>query len=177
MRRSRIKVTANLSATRRPANKSSGDSQNATTNGGESTNDDVNSQHQQITTDEVSLPQSVDLKSPTESKKNDCASILSENSSSLNEKSFEVDPVAAGNDPNVITKDSQEVTSHSNEPVTFKTPLQMPRAENDSSGISAQASTSSNKFRRFKIAPRLNTSRNVTKFQVNLHFLRSTSVI
>ena len=166
MRRSRIKVTANLSTTRRSTNKSSGDSQNSTTNGGESTNDDVNSQQQQKPTDEIPHPQSVDLKLQSESKKNDCASILSENSSSLNE----AEPVAAENDPNVIAKDSHEVTTHSNEPATFKTPLQMPRAESDSSGSSAQASTSSNKFRRFKIAPRLNTSRNVTKFQVNFSF-------
>ena len=164
-----------MSATRRSANKSSGDTQNSTITAGESTSEDVNSQHQQVDTNEVSQPQSVDLKSPTKSNEKDCASILSENSSSLNENLFEPDLTTAGNDPDVASKELRETTTLSNEPATFKTPLQMPRVENDSPGTSAQASTSSNKFRRFKIAPRLNTSRSVTKFQVNFHFSYSTA--
>lgn len=47
-----------------------------------------------------------------------------------------------------------------NETGTFKTPLQLPRNENESSGLPA------GKARRFKVAPRLNALRNVHKFQV-----------
>lgn len=59
--------------------------------------------------------------------------------------------------------------------ITFKAPLQMPRNEHS---VSSSIPQSSDKFRRFKIAPRLNTSRSViAKSHVSrfFHFLLSKS--
>jgi hypothetical protein len=167
-------VTANLSAARRSTNKTSADSKNATKESElesqNSNGNDVNSNSLPKTVAEVTQEESSDFKSPTKTRGNDCASIASEKFVSLNEKSLESDPAGNQNDPEINSNDFPADLSQSNQSATFKTPLQMPRAENDSSGTSAQASTSSNKFRRSKIAPRLNTSRKLTKSQVNFSF-------
>lgn len=170
MRRARIKVTANLSASRRTANKTSVDTQNASKEiDNEITKtqeNDVNSQSQSETTAGLSQIHSIDVKSSIDTTLNDCASNHDENFPKLTEKSTEARPATPESAQKKLTSD---IEARPDESSTFKTPMQMPRAEIDSSGTlsSSQPSTSSNKFRRFKIAPRLNTSRNVVKLQVS----------
>lgn len=184
MRRARIKVTANLSATRRTANKTNADKQNATKEtdneiDSKSQENNVNSPSQPETTVEISQPLTNEGKSSIDSTAIDCASSPSENFLKLNEKSSESDPVTAESAQKQLTSDTEAQPSPQNEPSTFKTPMQMPRAEIDSAGTSSssQPSTSSSKFRRFKIAPRLNTSRNVAKPQVSFNSTHFTTFL
>lgn len=162
MRRARIKPVANLAATRRSASKCSSD---ALTPAKEK---DIQSQKSEqndvVAQSDLELsagPSQPDVSASVSSQLNDSA--IEEEK--VSEKVLEVDPAAVASTEKKPTTGLEHSLTSQDEPSTFKTPLQMPRAESDSS-ISSASQSSVNKFRRFKVAPRLNTLRNVPKVQV-----------
>lgn len=162
MRRARIKPIANLAATRRSANKSNSDSQTP------AKEKDIQSQK----SEENDLVAQSNLELVASSSQPDVSVSISsqlhelgKEEEKLNEKVLEVDPAVVNIAEKKPTTGLEQSLTSQDEPSTFKTPLHMPRAENDSS-ISLISQSSANKFRRFKVAPRLNTSRNVPKVQV-----------
>lgn len=136
MRRARIKAVANLSAARRPAAKSSAESEGT----GEKPCDSENSSISQGNTADSSLD-------PTQAVP--IAAVESKNHSPYDEIAQQQNDVGSQPLPERTT--------------TFKTPLQLPRNDCELS-----VPTNADKFKRFKIAPRLKTSRqSVPKAHVN----------
>lgn len=167
MRRARIKPVANLAATRRSANKSSSDPVTpAKENESDSTSLDDSSavvQSSHVKTADPTCPDRLVAVSEVELQSQQKICKKEENPS---EELLEVKPALDDESINKPIACREQSNSSINEASTFKTPLQLPRAENESSAASTSQS-SSNKFRRFKVAPRLNTSRNVPKIQVS----------
>lgn len=167
MRRARIKPVANLAATRRSANKSNSDPVTpAKENVSDSTSLDDNSavtQSDHKKTADPACPDELEAVSEVALQSQQKIYKKEENPS---EELLEVKPALDNESIKKPIACIEHSTSSINEPSTFKTPLQLPRAENESSAASSSQS-SSNKFRRFKVAPRLNTSRNVPKIQVS----------
>lgn len=166
LRRARIKVAANLSTQRRSGNKNSSETQNATKdNIQKSKENDANSQPEHEKSEASSQSTVISSQSSIESFQQDDISSVDKNEEKLNEKSLELNPAENEATEKRLSYSVELPIAQLDKSSTFKTPLQMPRAEIDSSVPSASQS-SGNKFRRFKIAPRLNTSRNVPKVQV-----------
>lgn len=152
MRRSRIKPVANLSTSRRGVNKPTADVQNA------SKEKEIESQEIAIDLPQKQETSEVSGSSPTPDVKPSSEVInFTENPKSseivekLNEKSHERDSAEPENKDGKMRFYFMPQCSCPDESGTFKTPLQMPRTETESSGSSSPG----NKFRRFKVAPRL----------------------
>lgn len=156
MRRARIKPVANLSAARRPINKS--------TSAAEGKEELDKKQNEKI----ESVPQQSprDDNVTIKDKIEDVPSVdeLAKSSSENVEKSAD-DEIQRDKIESAISQ-SESLSPIKDETATFKTPMQLPRNEADTIGSSSNHS-SANKFKRFKLAPRLNASRNVQKFQVS----------
>lgn len=168
-RRARIKAVANLSTSRRPANKNNSEIgvKNETEKSGtiaEITQEGKDS----VDATQSSVPNVTSVKG----EHKDDARVATEISSGINEKSLDQDPAEQAETNYKVPNHSEDHTSSHDESATFKTPLQMPRTDNEPAGSSSSLSSqpSGNKFRRFKIAPRLNASRNVFKVQVSDHW-------
>lgn len=163
-RRPRIKPVANLSASRRSANKSNSDSQSKTSqvkgdseNSAEiskvQTNDESgkiplvasSSESEQVPESSHRTPEIDKLKSVVE----------------LNEKPLEPKSPQTKSDPELHNQ-LEPKNASVDVPLTFKTPSQLHRNEKDTAGCSTSNSTAK-PFRKFKITPRLTASRNVAK--------------
>lgn len=173
-RRARIKAVANLSASRRTTAKASSETQNKTIeNDSESHKSQVNEVEQEVN---AQIALSVSLSSSVSPSSTDVIQKIDENVSAddlhVKEKKLESTLVKLEDTkPNVASNIEKQVIAQ-DESATFKTPQQMHRSESEPSG-SATSHSTANKFRRFKMAPRLNTSRNVAKAPVSFHSLSS----
>lgn len=169
-RRARIKAVANLSTSRRPANKNnSGIGAKNETEKSEAIVEITQEGNDSIDTIQSSVP---NVASSVGAEHKDDARVATEISSEINKKSLDQDPAEQAETNHKVPNHSEDHTTSHDESATFKTPLQMPRTDNEPAGSSSSLSSqpSGNKFRRFKIAPRLNASRNVFKAQVSDHW-------
>lgn len=163
-RRARIKVTANLSASRRPANK--GNSENPPEN--ESLKKEI-SQETNVIEEEKQLIEHDECKqeaiNSTISNESLCIPIVNkgdddvnknvEKLDKLNEKSNKEEEKQQNEEANEVIDKSQNEPDSNDKEEKFKTPVHQPRVENSNSSLLG------NKFRKPKIVPRLNISRTV----------------
>jgi hypothetical protein len=152
IRRPRIKVAANLNVARRSSNKIS-DEINKNIEKSE-----VNSSSDEKTQASIENPiENVSLETKPIEKivENDCAIEVEENTTKLNENSCKSCPEDANK--NLIIQSSSNVDDN-----TFKTPMNLSRNEFETT----QQTSSSNKYRKFKFAPTLTSSRTSLKSQV-----------
>lgn len=155
-RRPRIKAVANLSASRRAANKNNPDSQTKTSNESEKSNEYAKIEHN-TSVIELTATQECEQQCDSSQESSKLGSVV-------NEKLLE--PLAQSETELKISQQIETKTPSQDDPSTFKTPPQMPRNEKEPTGTSTSHSNA-NKFRKFKIAPRLTAPRNVTKSQVS----------
>lgn len=168
-RRARIKAVANLSTSRRPANKNN--SEIGVKN--EIEKSGAIAEITQEGNDSIDATRSAvpNVNSSVKGEHKDDVRVATEISSGINKKSLDQDPAEQAEINHKVPNHSEDHTSSHDESATFKTPLQMPRTDNEPAGSSSLSSQpSGKKFRRFKIAPRLNASRNIFKAQVSDHW-------
>lgn len=180
MRRQKIKVAANLSVTRRNVNRGNAETQLSLKQNDleKPQQSNVNIESERIATEvsDINLP-TKSIQTPDESPHVDDINKVAECNRELNEKCLEVDPAGPVKPEKKLSFQFEQPAPSQDESSTFKTPLQMPRSENDSSGASSSSqSISGNKFRRLKMAPRLNASRNVPKNAVSIIITQETQI-
>lgn len=162
-------MSANLSATRRGVNKSSSEVSSQSIEKDDDSEKteakEVKQESERKTIISTSQTSSSDDVSSNNSVPQDSDNKVAENDATLNHKSLDVTPAGSVDDDETVHDAAESPGLSNSNASTFKTPLQ-PRPDAESPGSSASQSTA-NKFRRFKIAPRLNTSRNVPKAQVS----------
>lgn len=175
-RRARIKAVANLSNIRRGTSKNNAENSQESENSKKEVKDQLNdiperksSENEQVVTVTVKQEAAKQETSSNLIEKVDDVNTSNNLLDKLNETSSNSDnnEKTALQDDIPITKEVEKDVSKVQE--SFKTPVQAtPRAEN--------APTSSNKFRKPKIAPRLNIARAVSKVQVSRHELINNSI-
>lgn len=156
MRRARIKAVANLSASRRPVGKVTVDSQK------ENSEDQKKEENKCSETDHATEdpPQATE----SDHTNSNITPVSVETASSGNDA---IAKISDAQNYHKVSNQSETATlseRHTDETATFKTPMQIPKCESESS--SSAANQSARKFKRSKVAPRLNASRNVPKVQV-----------
>lgn len=179
-RRARIKAVANLSTSRRSVNKNSSEISKKTS---EIESDDgekeIEKRNLNVTSSNPinESQESSSTKSPLYTSLHkissdpslDVRSSNTAHSATKNEKtSSQASSGEQGSKEQSITTELKLPTITQNESVTFKTPMQMSRNENEASG--SHPILNVNKSRKFNIAPRLNSSRNVHRIHVSLLF-------
>lgn len=162
-RRARIKAVANLSNVRRGTSKNSAENSQESENSKNDVKEQLNdiqektsSENEQIVTVTVKNEAVSQETSSNSVDKDDDVNTSNNLLDKLNEKSIESDNNDKSVTQNEILISEENVKDVTNKQESFKTPVQAtPRAEN--------ASSKSNKFRKPKIAPRLNIARAVSK--------------
>lgn len=153
IRRPRIKVAANINVARRSSSKT-GDEINK--NNEKSEVNSIQNETNQLSVENTIEKVSSETEPIEKIVENDCAIEVEENTTKLNENSCKSCPDDANKDLAVLPCSNIDDN-------TFKTPMYMSRNEPETT----QQTSSSNKFRKFKFAPRLNSSRTSSKPQVS----------
>lgn len=173
-RRARIKAVANLSASRRAANKGNSDVSNKTKeNESEIIKSDIeiNPEEQGKSSESLPVIKPHDNVTHCLTENND-VNVTEENEINVTEKCQETSQTevlpSAIEEVQEIKYSCESSNALQHDTATFKTPLQIPRVDDDSSSSSTSV-PSAIKHRRFKIAPRLIASRNTPRALVSVN--------
>jgi hypothetical protein len=170
-RRARIKAVVNLSSSRRAAKVNS---ENVKGEKSEVEESKKKSSEKEIAESTNKLSQSPLESSSADSQSTSATYHDDKNKSSesdaakLNEKSKQPDPAVLSRSEDKLSSKNELSNLVPDEPTTFKTPLQLPRAADNEMAGTSSSQSNANKFKRFKMAPRLTAPRNVPKVHVSI---------